>query len=181
MRKHLSYANVLATFALVFAMSGGALAAKHYLINSTSQINPKVIKKLTGRTGKAGTTGKEGPQGKEGPAGKDGTNGKEGAKGANGATDVVMQFTEVSTPNSTDGSAQANCASGERATGGGVTLFYGNSKDVWYFQPGGRPSLSAHTGEELKDGEAPTAWYASWYNESGSEDKFRVYVICASP
>ncbi|HEX3510504.1 MAG TPA: hypothetical protein VHT27_05325 [Solirubrobacteraceae bacterium] len=43
MRKHLSYANVVATFALLFAMSGGALAAKHYLLNSVSQINPRVL------------------------------------------------------------------------------------------------------------------------------------------
>jgi hypothetical protein len=35
-RRHLSYANVVATMALVFAMSGSALAAKHYLITSTS-------------------------------------------------------------------------------------------------------------------------------------------------
>lgn len=46
MRKHLNYANVVATFALMFAMSGGALAAKHYLLNSVSQINPRVLSKL---------------------------------------------------------------------------------------------------------------------------------------
>jgi hypothetical protein len=39
-RKHLSYANIVATLALVFAMGGSAIAAKHYLINSTRQINP---------------------------------------------------------------------------------------------------------------------------------------------
>jgi hypothetical protein len=44
MRKHLTYANVAATLALVFAMSGGALAAKHYLVTKTSQISPKVLK-----------------------------------------------------------------------------------------------------------------------------------------
>jgi hypothetical protein len=42
-RRRLSYANVVATLALVFAMSGGALAASHYLVNSTKQINPKVL------------------------------------------------------------------------------------------------------------------------------------------
>ncbi len=46
LRRHLSYANVTATLALVFAMSGGALAAKHYLVNSTKQLNPTVIKSL---------------------------------------------------------------------------------------------------------------------------------------
>jgi len=75
MRRRFSYANVAATLALVFSMSGGALAAKHYLINSTKQINPKVLKALKGKTGAAGlpgaagAAGKEGSQGKEGPAG----------------------------------------------------------------------------------------------------------------
>lgn len=78
MRRHLNYANVVATLALVFAMSGGALAAKHYLINSTKQINPKVLKKLKGNTGKTGKTGTTGPQG---PAGVNGTNGTNGTNG----------------------------------------------------------------------------------------------------
>jgi hypothetical protein len=34
-RKRLTYANVAMTLALVFAMTGGAYAAKHYLITST--------------------------------------------------------------------------------------------------------------------------------------------------
>jgi hypothetical protein len=46
MRRHFSYANVVATLALLFAMSGGALAATHYLLNSVSQINPRVLAKL---------------------------------------------------------------------------------------------------------------------------------------
>jgi hypothetical protein len=46
MRRHFSYANVVATLALMFAMSGGALAATHYLLNSVSQINPRVLAKL---------------------------------------------------------------------------------------------------------------------------------------
>ena len=46
LRRKLTYANVTATLALVFAMSGGALAAKHYLLNSTSQVNPRVLHAL---------------------------------------------------------------------------------------------------------------------------------------
>jgi hypothetical protein len=82
MRRRLNYANVVATLALVFAMSGGALAAHHYLINSTKQINPKVLKKLKGNAGKTGATG---PAGAPGAAGKEGSVGKEGAKGAPGS------------------------------------------------------------------------------------------------
>jgi Collagen triple helix repeat (20 copies) len=84
MRRRLSYANVTATLALVFAMSGGALAANHYLINSTKQISPKVLKKLTGKVGANGTngaTGAQGPAGKEGAPGKEGSLGKEGSPG----------------------------------------------------------------------------------------------------
>jgi hypothetical protein len=81
LRRHLNYANVIATLALFFAMTGGALAAKHYLINSTKQINPKVLKKLKGRTGRTGATGKEGSAGREGPAGPIGKEGRVGQRG----------------------------------------------------------------------------------------------------
>jgi hypothetical protein len=82
MRRHLSYANVAATLALVLAMSGGALAAGHYLINSTRQVNPKVLKKLRGprgAKGEPGATGPQGPSGNQGTAGTNGANGKDGS------------------------------------------------------------------------------------------------------
>jgi hypothetical protein len=79
MRRHLTYANVAATLALVFAMSGGALAAKHYLVESTSQINPKVLKKLRGHNGKIGKTGKAGLTGAAGAPGAPGATGAAGA------------------------------------------------------------------------------------------------------
>src|SRR6267378_8017519 len=87
MRRRLNYANVIATIALFFAISGGALAAKRYLINSTKQISPKVLKALkgnSGRPGSSGAMGKEGLQGKEGAPGKEGATGKTGATGAAG-------------------------------------------------------------------------------------------------
>jgi hypothetical protein len=86
--KGFNYANITATLALVFAMSGGALAANHYLIHSTKQISPKVLKKLkgrTGKTGKTGATGATGATGKQGAQGKEGAGGKEGAQGKTGA------------------------------------------------------------------------------------------------
>ena len=76
MRRHLSFANVIATLALVFAMSGGAYAAKHYLITSTKQIKPSVLASLHGKQGPnggAGATGATGPKGDRGPAGPQGT------------------------------------------------------------------------------------------------------------
>lgn len=79
MRRHLTYANVAATLALVFAMTGGALAAKHYMVESTSQINPKVLKKLRGHNGKKGATGKTGLTGAAGAPGAPGATGPAGA------------------------------------------------------------------------------------------------------
>lgn len=81
MRARLTYANVAATLALVLAMSGGALAAGHYLINSTRQINPKVLKKLKGARGRAGQNGPIGPQGVTGPPGPKGQRGVQGEPG----------------------------------------------------------------------------------------------------
>jgi hypothetical protein len=103
-RSRFTYANVTATLALVFAMSGGALAASHYLITSTKQISPKVLKALKGKAGANGANGVPGPagtgavgpqgaagsqgpaglQGAEGPAGKDGAPGKAGKEGKEG-------------------------------------------------------------------------------------------------
>lgn len=82
-RRRLNYANVTATLALVFSLTGGALAASHYVINSTSQINPRVLKQLMRKTGTAGAVG---AQGGAGPAGKDGADGKQGPAGIQGAS-----------------------------------------------------------------------------------------------
>jgi hypothetical protein len=86
MRRHLTYANIAATLALLFAMSGGALAASHYLINSTRQINPKVLKRLKGNRGARGATGVpgiaiQGPSGTPGAKGQRGEVGHEGPAG----------------------------------------------------------------------------------------------------
>jgi hypothetical protein len=81
-RKRCTYANVAATMALFFAMTGGALAAGHYLITSTKQISPKV---LTSLKGKAGPAGKSGANGASGAAGATGPQGPAGAAGAGGA------------------------------------------------------------------------------------------------
>jgi Collagen triple helix repeat (20 copies) len=83
-RKHLSYANVAATLALIMAMSGGALAASHYLITSTKQISPKVLRKLKGRRGRTGATGPPGIPGTQGPLGIQGPKGVPGKDGAPG-------------------------------------------------------------------------------------------------
>lgn len=73
-----------ATLALVLAMSGGALAASHYLISSTRQISPAVLKKLHGARGARGLTGSIGPIGPQGPTGEAGPKGGRGPTGLEG-------------------------------------------------------------------------------------------------
>ena len=87
-RRHLNATTLVAIFALVFAMTGGAYAAKKYLITSTKQIKPSVLKQLAGKAGAngvAGPAGAVGPQGPAGPAGAQGPAGPAGAKGEAGA------------------------------------------------------------------------------------------------
>ena len=88
LRKRVTLANVLLIFALVLAMSGGAFAAGKYLITSTKQISPKVLKDLKGKAGANGAAGAQGPAGPVGPAGPAGPAGKgeKGDKGETGAT-----------------------------------------------------------------------------------------------
>jgi hypothetical protein len=98
-----SPATVIASVALFVALGGTAIAAKHYLINSTRQINPKVLKKLRGArgaTGAPGVQGKQGPQGVPGAAGGEGKQGPIGPSNAYTASNTsftVLKFPEEPT------------------------------------------------------------------------------------
>ncbi|HEY4997279.1 MAG TPA: hypothetical protein VII03_04725 [Solirubrobacteraceae bacterium] len=110
LRRHLSYANVAATLALLFAMSGGALAASHYLINSTHQINPKVLRRLKGNRGPRGPAGIrgiaiQGPSGASGAKGAKGDQGRQGPAGLSALSTLPSGESEsgvygIVTPNS---------------------------------------------------------------------------------
>jgi hypothetical protein len=110
----LTYANVTATIALFLAVSGGAAyAASHYLITSTKQIKPSVLKQLKGASGAAGAPGApgapgaqgargpQGPGGSQGPQGPQGPKGEAGAKGENGK-DGTTGFSETLPPGKTE-------------------------------------------------------------------------------
>jgi Collagen triple helix repeat (20 copies) len=85
LRRRVNATTIIAVFALVFAMTGGAYAAKKLLITSTSQISPKVLKSLKGNAGAKGANGANGAAGAQGPVGPGGAQGPAGAAGAAGA------------------------------------------------------------------------------------------------
>ena len=146
MRRHVTYANVAATLALVFSMTGGALAARHYLISSTKQISPKVLKRLKGAAGRPGANGKDGAQGKEGPRGLEGKPGERGPSeafagkaesvsfpGSANAAEVVASvelapgsYTIVATVDANNegiAATEVQCVLLEQPTGGGNAVF----------------------------------------------------------
>src|SRR5262249_51448621 len=115
--------NLVAWLALFVALGGTSLAAKHYVIHSTKQINPKALRALQGRTGPpgargatgaaglvglTGSPGKEGPQGKEGPPGPSKLSAIKEVKG-NNAFAAPEGFAE----------SVATCPKGTRAISGG--------------------------------------------------------------
>ncbi|MFZ2050546.1 MAG: hypothetical protein WAU69_06390 [Solirubrobacteraceae bacterium] len=107
-RRRLTFANGMVVVMALLVMSGGAYAASKYLITSTKQISPTVLKKLRGAAGPrgaAGATGPQGLQGKEGVAGKNGTNGTAGEKGQPGAPGESVTTTRLAEKN-------VNCAAG---------------------------------------------------------------------
>jgi hypothetical protein len=115
--------GVLAASALFLAVAGGgAYAADSYIITSTHQIKPSVLKKLandvrgprgtrgpvgqqgaTGGQGQAGNTGAPGPQGQQGLQGPQGDPGQQGNQGPSGINSpLVYTYTDSVGPDSGD-------------------------------------------------------------------------------
>jgi hypothetical protein len=76
----------MAFVALLIAMTGTAFGARHYLVTSTKQISPRVIRKLRGAKGTRGARGPSGAPGAPGAAGARGPAGEAGPAGLAGAT-----------------------------------------------------------------------------------------------
>jgi hypothetical protein len=160
LRSRLTYANVVATLAMVFAMTGGAYAASKYLITSSKQIKPSVLASLKGRAGAAGAKGAQGPAGPagavgpQGPAGPGGAAGEKGAPGTNGTS---VTSTKLSVGNATckEGGAEFTAGEGKKTTACngspwtvGGTLPAGKTETgTWafgpYTDPGGVASVAA--------------------------------------
>ncbi len=143
--------TVVALVALFVALGGTAVAANHYLITSTSQIKPSVLKTLKGAQGAPGASGKAGPSGAPGASGSPGPGGPGGSTGPGGATGpagptgpagvkgltgsggTLSALTEVEGPK-VEGEeeeeifvavSEAKCGAGESAVSGGSLEAFG--------------------------------------------------------
>ncbi len=132
-RKRLTYTNVLMTLALIFAMSGSAYAASKYVITSTKQISPKVLKTLKGANGAAGPTG---PQGSAGTAAVKGEAGANGTNGTNGESVTMAELKPGATCE--DGGAEFKVATSKTHACNGTT---GYTKNL----PSGKTETGAWT------------------------------------
>jgi Collagen triple helix repeat (20 copies) len=89
LRRKPTISGVLAASALFLALAGGgAYAADSYIITSTHQIKPSVLKKLAndvrGPRGTRGPVGQQGATGAQGQAGNTGATGPQGLQGLQG-------------------------------------------------------------------------------------------------
>jgi hypothetical protein len=146
-RRRVTFANVVMTLALVFAMSGGAWAASKFVITSTKQIKPSVLRQLKGKAGPAGPAG---PQGPAGANGKDGANGTNGVPGANGKSVTVSNATPGCEAGGTTAEVEGSgvkheiCNGKNGTTGFTKTLPHGETETgSWGSAPGPNPNIIA--------------------------------------
>ena len=152
MKHRPSPATVLASVALFLSLGGTAIAAHHYLITSTSQIKPSVLKKLRGLEGYEGPQGPPGPAGLPGPAGPAGPSNLSGLVSVEGPTAFV--------PDGEVGIAEAVCPPGDRAVAGGGS--------------GGIAGIDASEMETTH-----TSWFIITANLTGITVKIHAEVECA--
>jgi hypothetical protein len=194
--RHLSYANVAATLALVFAMSGGAIAATGgFTSNGKLQacVNGEGTLKLltagkhcrkgqktvawnqTGPSGAPGAPGASGPTGAAGGAGSHGAAGANGTDGFNANEFIVVRTRIVKFGGNGGFEEDIKCEEGEHAISGGVSETDGSAgSDVLE-----QSAPINDSGEIVKEGDEPTGWALGYKNNNGATN-VTIEVTCAS-
>jgi hypothetical protein len=181
-RNHRWIPWLLALFAVALLTAGTGYAAQRYVITTTKQISPKVLKALKGNRGVRGVHGEKGAQGGQGPQGAQGATGAQGpqgpqgpqgAQGAAGATNVTVRSFDFTVTPLGAAFAAIICPTGQRATGGGVRAPVG--VEVYATHP------TNGSGDPPAQGETPVGWRGAVDNFLNSSQTFTVYAICAAP
>lgn len=150
--------TAVAGLALFFALGGSAIAAKHYLITSTKQIKPSVLKALRGKAGPQGVPGAPGPAGPVGAQGPKGEQGPPGPTNLSKLTEVRTRETlKELVPGVFGTFVIAFCPPGSHAVSGGA-VFQGEEP---------KEEGSEREPEEVGHGEAWGA-YAAFGKSAGS-------------
>jgi hypothetical protein len=182
---------VAAALVIAVAVSGTAIAAKDFVITSTRQIKPSVLKQLagkrgpegprgprghTGRTGHKGATGARGPRGARG---RTGPRGKRGTRGPAGATSVVTRTqSSAATAVGQPASVEVVCASGEHVVGGGGEWASGDATNTSIVS--NRPSAGG-SADPPANGAAAGGWHVAGRTNHAPNDTLKAYVVCAKP
>jgi hypothetical protein len=181
--RHLSFANAIASLALFVALGGASYAAVNLPANSVGakqiktravslrKISPAARSALQGQKGEAGPQGAKGdpgPQGAKGDNGDPGLPGPEGQKGDPGPTNLRVVTTKATLAPGATAFPDAECAPGERATGGGIDA---TSENV-------RVLLSTVT--LVGTNPTPVGWSGGFVNRSAQTQPVFVQALCAS-
>jgi hypothetical protein len=156
--------------------SGIAVGSQHWLITSTAQIKPSVLKLLQGATGPAGAAGQDGaqgPVGPQGPAGQDATVTGEEVTGPTGGFDLSdihyrPSGNYVDVPAGDVEYVSAKCDDGEYVIGGGD---YGYGIEVEASYPD-----HSWTGDYPEDDE----WEVQAVATGPYTGEVEAYAVCAS-
>lgn len=171
---------VAALIAGCLLFAGTSEAATHWLITSTNQIKPSVLKALRGKQGKQGPRGATGPQGPAGGQGGTGATGPQGSQGPQGPQGVpgpesltTTQLPEGFVPVAANSTATSNavCAPGDVVTGGGYTQ---GSNTV----PGIQVISSFPESSAPGTGVGINEWSVTAYNPTGSSLSFMAIAVC---
>lgn len=194
LRRHLSYANVVASLALFIALGGTSYAAltitsknvKNESLTSADIKNNSLLSKdfkagqlpagvpgPQGAAGPQGATGEPGGPGAPGPKGDTGATGAKGDTGSQGPAGATTVRTHVSAFGAAGpgqrASASVSCPTGTTPTGGGGGSPYPNI-DVVESNP-----------EPIGSNTTPTGWKIEFVNHGMYAEGAFAYVVCASP
>ena len=181
-RPRLTYANVVSTMCLFILLGGAAYAATKLPKNSvgSEQIEKNAVNSAKVKNRTLGLIDFSSAA-RAGLKGAPGTPGAPGQPGAAGATHLYMQDRMVDVPSGELKSQTALCGAGDRAVGGGAQWPASSSTTAGTLILVNSYATLGDTSEELVQGQAPTSWTVTGYNNSGDDHFLMASVVCARP